>query len=156
MFIPDIREESVQIVFFAVVIGGMAYWLFCVHRFHKILKQMSHDSYPITPAEAVGKHFIPFINILWIFQWPSEMSDYINARGRVSMISGKLIGLLLLLSVLLRFVDGAVGLTVTFAVGIYINAKLKRHIDKVKGVSPDMLPPPPDKDLFGYAPQVRQ
>jgi hypothetical protein len=149
-FIPDVDEESFQVLFLAIVIGASVYWLFCVHRFHKILKELSDSSYPITPSEAVGKHFIPILNLIWIFQWPTEMSDYLNQRGRVRMISGKLIGLLLLFSFLLRFVDGAVGLACTFGVGMYISAKLRRHVARVIESSGEMFPPPPDRDLFGY------
>jgi hypothetical protein len=42
-------------------LGGMIFWLFCVYRFHKVLNEMN-SSYPISPGEAVGKHFIPFYN----------------------------------------------------------------------------------------------
>jgi hypothetical protein len=155
MFIPGFEIETINIVFILIVLSATAYWLFCVYRFHKILAELSSGSYPYTPGEAVGRHFIPILNFIWLFQWPSAMTSYINERGRVRMISGKLIGLLLLISVLLRFVDGGVGLACTFAVGMYLSAKLRRHIESLKGVSPEMFPPPPNPDLFGYVPAGR-
>jgi hypothetical protein len=79
---------------------GIVYWMFCVHRIHKILAEMTGGRYPISPLEAALKHLIPFYNLYWVFKWPGEFSDYVNSRGRVKMISGSLIGLMLLLSLL--------------------------------------------------------
>jgi hypothetical protein len=154
-FVPNVDPAALEIFLVVVVLSGLAYWLFCIYRFHKILNEMSPSGYPVSPGEAVGKHFIPIINIVWIFQWPAEMSRYLNRRGRVQMISGNIIGLFLLLATLARFVDGAVGLAFTFGVTMYLAAKLRRHIELIKGSTPDMMPPPPDKDLFGYKPELR-
>ena len=110
---------------------------------------MTGHRYPIQPGEAVGKHFIPFYNLYWLFVWPSALSRHINQAGQVSMIPGAVLGFLLLVSLLLRYVDGAVGLALTFAVGMYISAKLRKHMKLVKGAAPEMLPPPPpDPSLF--------
>jgi len=142
-------KESFQLVFVIIVLAGWVYWLFCVHRFHKILGEMTGRRYPIQPGEAVGKHFIPFYNFYWLFAWPSELSKHINQGGHVNMLPGAVVGLLLLISLLLRYVDGAIGLALTFAVGLYISAKLRRHMKLVKGVTAEMLPPPPpDPSLF--------
>ena len=130
-------------------LGGWIYWLVCVARFHTILREISRNSYPITGAEAAWKHIIPFYNLVWIFRWPTAMSEYLNRRARVKMVSGGLLGALLLISALIaRFVDGGVGLTGTFAVGMYISAKLRQHVELIKGLSPDMLPPPPDPNWY--------
>ena len=59
--------------------------------------------------------------------------------------SGNLIGLLLLGSLLLRFVDGAIGLTRLFDVTLYLSVKLRRHKQLVKGIE---LPPIPDANMF--------
>ena len=139
--ILEFDEASANLPFILIGLAGWIYWMFCVHRFHKILIEMSRNRYPIGAGEAVGKHFIPFFNLIWIFRWPTAMSDYLNARGRVQVVSGKLLGLLLLLSALTaRLVDGGVGLIGIFAVGIYISTKLRRHMQLVKG---QILPPPP-------------
>ena len=153
---PDLEQETFNLVFIVIMLAGWIYWLFCVHRFHKILREMSHKSYPILPNEAVLRHFIPFYNLVWMFRWPAAFSGYINDRGRVRMVSGNLIGLLLLASFILRFVDGAIALAVIFAAGLYLSAKLRRHIELLKAESPEMLPPLPDKNLFGYLPGQEQ
>ena len=80
---------------------------------------------------------------------PLALSNHINSRDRVRMVSGALIGFLLLLSLLLRYVDGALGLALTFSVGLYISAKLRRHMKFFAVMPPEMLPPsPPDPRVF--------
>ncbi len=156
LFLPGVDEESFNFGFTLIMLSGWTYWLFCVHRFHKLLAELSSNQYPITPGEAVGRHFIPFYNFLWLFRWPSSLSDYVNERGRVRMASGKLIGLVFLGAFVLRFLDGAIGLACMFGGGMYVAAKLRQHIASVRGITADMLPPQPNKDLFGYAPTEDQ
>ena len=143
-------EESVitGIATFLVLLG-VIYWLVCVHRLHKILEQMTNGRYPISPGEAAGKHFIPFYNLYWIFKWPGEFSDYINRKGRVSMIPGAAIGAMLLLATLCRIIlDGAIGLAFLFGVTLYISSRLKAHVKALRGLTPDQLPPLPDPRIF--------
>ncbi len=141
----EMEESMANLLLLFIALSGFIYWLVCVHRFHKILREMSGNQYSITPGEAVGRHFIPFVNLVWIFKWPAAFEEYINGRGRVRMISGNLIGLLLLGSLLLRFVDGAVGLAGLFGVTLYLSAKLRRHMQLAKGIE---LPPMPDANMF--------
>jgi len=58
----------------------------------------------------MGLGRFPLAGAFWIFKWPSELSSYLKRQGRVNIISGGAIGAMLLLSLLLRFVDGAVGM----------------------------------------------
>lgn len=145
----DLNHEMFRLVLILVLLAGWFYWLFCVYRFHSILRELSRNHYPITGPEAIGKHFIPLYNFYWLFKWPDAFSKYINRRARVRMVSGGLLGGLLLLSVLVsRFFDSAVGLAGIFTVGMYMSAKLRRHMELVKGLAPGMLPPPPDASMF--------
>jgi len=139
---------ALDILLPVIAIAAWVYWLVCLYRLHKILKELTNGRYPVSPGEAVGKHFIPIVGIIWLFQWPAQLSDYINERGRVRMISGRLIGAMLLLSLLLRFVDGAVGTAFLFGVTLYVAAKLKRHIKTLAGARADQLPPLPDPRIF--------
>jgi hypothetical protein len=141
-------EESLGLPLAPILIGAFIYWLFCVHRIHKILSELTGHRYPISPGEAAAKHIIPFYNLFWMFKWSVEFSDYLNSKGRVGIISGYAIGAMLLLSVVLRFFDGAVGLAVLFGVTMYVSAKLKKHVRAMKTVSPDQLPPLPDPKIF--------
>ena len=151
----EMDESLAHLLLVLIAISGWIYWLFCVSRFHKILGEVSRNQYPISTFEAVGKHFIPFYNLVWVFRWPVAISEYLNRRGRVQMVSGNLLGVALLVSLLTsRFFDGGIGLIGTFSVGMYISAKLRRHLEAIKGSSPEMLPPPPDKMIFGSADQL--
>jgi hypothetical protein len=138
----------------AVVLGlfglpGLIYWMFCVHRMHKILAQMTDGRYPNTPLETALKHLIPFYNLYWIFKWPGEFSDYINRRGRVKIISGAGLGAMLLLGMIIfRVIDGAIGMTCLFGVTMYMSSKLNAHVKALKGITPDQLPPLPDPQMF--------
>jgi hypothetical protein len=141
--------QGFDLVLILIAIGGWIYWLFCVHRFHKILEELSAGRYPIEPSTAVGYHFVPFYNFIWLFKWPAKLAAYLNEHGRVRIVNGNLLGLLLLISALLRLFDGAIGLAAIYTVTLYISSKLRRHIEQVKGTNPDMLPPPPpDSRVF--------
>jgi len=141
--------QAITAILILISLSGTIYWLFCVHRIHKVLRELTHSRYPVSPNEAAFKHFIPFYNLFWIFSWPTELSTYLNRQGRVSMISGNVIGAMLLLALLItRFIDGAVGMTFEFAVTMYMAAKVKSHVKLLRGVTPDQLPPLPDPRIF--------
>lgn len=144
----ELDEAGINLILTLVAIGGWIYFLVCVHRIHKILNELSRNHYPYTPGEAAGRHIIPFYNFVWIFKWPSALSRYINGKGRVQMVSGGVLGTLLLLSLLLRFFDGAIGMALVFGVMLYISAKVKQHVKAVKGITADQLPPLPDPSIF--------
>jgi hypothetical protein len=40
---------------------GVAYWLLCVYRMHRVLATVTSDRYPIRPLAAVGWHFLPVL-----------------------------------------------------------------------------------------------
>jgi hypothetical protein len=126
-------------------LGGWGYWLYCVHRMHKVLAELTDYRYPIPPGKAAGRHAFPWYNIFWILYWPHCLSVYLNSRGRVRMIPGVLLGLMLLLSLLLVLVDGAVGLAFIFAVTLYLSGKLAEHVKPLGVVTPSLpatLPEP--------------
>jgi hypothetical protein len=118
----------------AAALAGWAYWLFCVHRFHKILREISLDeegdpTYRTTPGQAVGYHFIPFYGIVWLFKWPMDLVRYVNDHSSARMISGGLLGTLYFGSVLvLRLLDGAAGFVLIFALGLYTASKLRQAV----------------------------
>ncbi|MGB6865830.1 MAG: protein kinase, partial [Candidatus Aminicenantaceae bacterium] len=131
--------DDLLLYLLAIGLVGTVYWLFCVHRFHKILREMNR-SYQISPGAAVGYHFIPFYNFYWIFKWPIEFSKYINAQGSVKMVQGGLLGALLLIALLInRFFDGAVGMTFIFGIGTYMANILRRQIQSPISVMPEEI-----------------
>ena len=143
----ELDPAATKGVLVLIGLGGWIYWLFCVGRFHTILYQISRHQYSISNVEAVGKHFIPFYNLVWLFTWPAVLTGYLNRRGRVKIISGYALSAILLVSLLiLRFFDGGLGLIGIFAVATYISHKLRGHL---RNISPGELPPLPDPDWFG-------
>ena len=144
----DLDEQSIDLFLRLILFAGGIYWLACVYKIHKILEELTRGRYPYSPIGAALRHFIPFFNIYWLFKWPIELSDYVASKGRVKMMPGAVIGVLLLLSMLLRLVDGAIGLAVTFGVTMYVSNKLKAHVKGLQGVTPDQLPPLPDPRIF--------
>lgn len=151
LFALDLDPNVAKLVLVAISLSGYIYWLVCVSRFNTILREVSRNHYPITGAEAAWKHFIPFYNLVWIFRWPAAISEYLNGRGRVRMVSGNLLGAILLVSLLTgRFFDSGVGLTGMFVVGMYISAKLRRHVELIG--APGKLPPLPDPNWYQQTP----
>ena len=144
----DLQEHGIDRMLTVILVGGWIYWLVCIHRIHKIMAELTHNRYPISPGEAAGYHLVPFYNLVWIFKWPIQLSEYLNQRGRVKMIAGGLIGTLILLSLLLRFVDGSIGMLCMFAMLMYVSAKVKQHVKTLQGLTPDQLPPLPDPAIF--------
>lgn len=120
-----------SLVLTAIALSAWGYWLFCVHRFHKILEEFARmpgaPAYPVTPGEAVGQHFIPVYNFFWTVKWPMEMTQYLKEQASVEMIPGVFLGIAVLVSLVLRMVvDGFLGLTLMYCVGWYISRKLRR------------------------------
>lgn len=124
-------SEGVAVVYALITIVSWIYWLSCVHRFHVILRQLApyvggQPTYPITPGRAVGYHFIPFFNFVWVFKWPSELSRFVRENSTVSMVSGGVLGLVLLLGLFMARLEGFLGFCCLFGVGLYISSRLRK------------------------------
>ena len=115
---------------------GYGFWLFCIYRFHRILNQVTAGSYAISPWVSVGFHFIPIVNLWWHIKWPGEFSRFIRAQGTMGIWPGALIGVLLLISTLVRFFDGGISLFLIFSIGIYLRSKLTRYLEATGHLPP--------------------
>jgi hypothetical protein len=119
---------------FTASLAGWAYWLFCVHRFHKILREISLDeegdpTYRTTPWKAVGYHFVPIYSVVWIFKWPIDLVRYVNSHSSAQMMSGGTLGTFLFGATLVVLLfDGAAGLAMIFGLGLYIASKLRQAV----------------------------
>lgn len=128
------NESAVGPFTVAAAVAGWIYWFFCVHRFHRILGELSphaggEPTYPISPRQAVGYHFIPFYNLVWYFKWTRELKDFVEGHTSVKMVSAVLLGAVLLLStIVVRLVDGFIGFTLLFAATLYISRQLRRAV----------------------------
>lgn len=105
---------------------GFVYWLVCVHRFHLILADVPGAQYPVSPARAVGFHFIPLYNFYWLFKWPQEIAKFLNARLRRRLMKPCGVGFAVLTAFIVRFVvDPGLGLILMFVTASYISACLR-------------------------------
>jgi hypothetical protein len=112
---------------FLAVFVGTVYWLVCIHRFHVILQCVPGWKHPISPARAVGFHFIPIYYLYWIFKWPKEISKYVNWRFHLPVMKPYLAGSIILAGFVLGlFFDPGFGLIVFFMAISYISACLRR------------------------------
>ena len=146
VFLED--EAALDTALWVIIVAASFYWLYCIHRIHRILAELTNYRYPVEPGRAAARHVFPLYNLFWIIYWPVKLSNYLNARGRVTILSGYLIGAMLLLSVLLRFVDGAISTALLFGVTMYLSNKVAKHVEAVKGVDPNLFPPLPDPEIF--------
>ncbi|MGA2411795.1 MAG: hypothetical protein ABSG46_15595 [Candidatus Binataceae bacterium] len=115
---------------------GVAYWYFCIYRIHAALAEATRSAHPISPTKAVGYHFIPFFNLLWVFKWPRQIAEFVNSRSpRVKMPKYRA-GFFILCGLVILKIDGAIGLCILFA-------STDRIIHRIDGVLPGFLPPHP-------------
>jgi hypothetical protein len=142
-------EDLPESVLIAIFVLGWFYWLFCVHRLHRILEELTGGYYPISTGQAVAFHIIPIFNFYWVFKWPQTFAKYLTESGRVVIAPGGLLGGLLFLSFIARFFDGAISLFGMFGVLTYMTAKLRQHVKIVEESQQSALPPPPDFNAVG-------
>ncbi len=64
------------------------YWLYCVFKIHDAVCSIPGYTHPITPARAVGMHFVPFYNFYWVFKWPSALAGFVNWRMQSKSMNG--------------------------------------------------------------------
>lgn len=140
MFIFIRTVDNIIVLFYVVGAFGILYWLACIYRWHTILGQLSDFKYPISPSASVGWHFMPIYNIFWIFYWPWELSHFIKMQKTINIMHGVIIGTFIFISYILLQFDKIVGTMCIFCVGVYINNRLKLHIDKLLEKYPDGIP----------------
>jgi hypothetical protein len=133
------------------IIGGYVWVLWCVHRFHRILRALTGGQYPISPRAAVGYHFVPLYNLFWMFKWTSELSMYLNMQGLVTVtVGGNLAGALVLSSIAGNFVFG-VAIGGWTGVMLYIEMKLRAHLAAISAQA-GAAPPPAPMSGYGQTP----
>jgi len=130
----SVEQETTPIlfpIFFLIGLGGWIYWFICVYKMHKVLGELTNSAYPITPAAAVGYHFIPFYNIFyWIFKWPAEIAKFVNARLE-RRVASKDTGVFLFLTPFIgRYIDEGIVLIVMFSVGLYLSRKILQVVQE--------------------------
>ena len=120
-------------------LGGYIYWLFCVHRIHKILAEYTQGKYPIAPWKSVAFLFIPLYAVYWIFKWPATLANFVSSRpspdGNARLMRRRLPAIALLISTMITPLFGfeiGIGfqLALVFAVGLYLTRNLERVLPR--------------------------
>ena len=124
------KESKAALSLWGILLGliGLVYWCMSVYKIHKTILVMTDNCYPISPARAVGFGFLPIYNIYWMFKWPSEVMNFINARNNNKDLKLWLPGLLLLFSAIASRIEGAIWLFIDFGVLAYIIGLLKKSL----------------------------
>lgn len=124
---------------------GSFYWLFCIHRIHRVLAQYTRRTYPIAPWRVVALQFIPLFEYYWFFRWTRRLATFLNQRAPGSPAPMLWPGFLLTGASLIGIVPfglGAVGvspeaslklisvfkcvrLLLIFSLGLYYNRRLR-------------------------------
>src|ERR1700681_3181444 len=101
---PELAKEGgiPPLYLFLVSFVGGVYWLVCVYRYHVGIARVPGWKHPISPARAVGFHFIPFYNLYWVFKWPQEIAKFVNGRLPQPIMKPVAIGLAVLAALILR------------------------------------------------------
>jgi hypothetical protein len=127
---PDAVINEIPIpnlyLFLLMFVGGV-YWLVCVYRYHVVMQHAPGWKHPISPARAVGFHFIPVYNLYWVFKWPQEIARFVNWRFRGPVMKPQMVGLMVFAAFVMRFLfDPGLGLILLFLAASYVSGCLRR------------------------------
>ncbi len=125
---PTGGHEIVFILLFLLRLTGFVYWCVCLYKMHKTILSMADNHYPISPARAVGFGFIPFYNIYWMFKWPSEVINFVNARDTSRKLNRWLPGIFMAMSALVGLLNEGLWLFIIFGVLSHLVRALKRSL----------------------------
>jgi hypothetical protein len=113
-------------LFLLMFVGGV-YWLVCVYRYHVVMQRVPGWKHPISPARAVGFHFIPIYNLYWVFKWPQEIARFVNWRFGQQVMKPQMVGLMIFAAFIMRFLfDPGFGLILLFLAASYVSGCLRR------------------------------
>lgn len=125
----EIKFEVPPLEIFLPAFVTRIYWFVCVYRYHKILAAVPGYTHSISPAKAVGFHFIPFFNIFWVFAWPSAIADCVNMRLHAPVMRGWIVGAGILTAFLCQiFLDAGVGAALLFLITGNLAGFLRRAL----------------------------
>jgi hypothetical protein len=114
-------------LFLASFVGGV-YWLVCIYQIHVVMAHIPGWTHPISPARAVGFHFIPFYQFYWVFKWPREIANFVNMRLHQHTMKPVAVGAAVLAALVLRLLDPGFGLILLFFPISYISACVRRAL----------------------------
>lgn len=130
-------------LFLAVFVGGV-YWLVCVYQYHVVMNHIPGWHHPVSPARAVGFHFIPIYNFYWVFKWPQEIAKFVNLSLQRPLMKPEMVGVAVFAAFVVRFlVDPGLGLLLLFVAASYVSACLRQALAAFAAHAPSVEVPPP-------------
>lgn len=130
-------------LFLLMFVGGV-YWLVCVYRYHVVMQHVTGWKHSISPARAVGFHFIPIYNLYWVFKWPQEIARFVNWRFGQPVMKPQMVGLMVFAAFVMRFLfDPGFGLILLFLAASYVSGCLRRAF-ALPPMPPVSAPPSPE------------
>jgi hypothetical protein len=115
-------------LFLSAFVGGV-YWLVCVYQYHVVLAHASGWNHPISPARAVGFHFLPLYNLYWVFKWPQEIARFVNWRLRKPVMKPQAVGIAVFTAFIVRLLlDPGLGLILLFVAFSHVSECLRRAL----------------------------
>lgn len=135
---PELAREGgiPPLYLFLVSFVGGVYWFVCIYRYHVIMNAVPGWSHPISPARAVGFHFIPFYNLYWVFKWPKEIAAFVDLRLRQPVMKPVAVSVAVLAALILRILDPGLGLILLFLPLSYISECLRRAFAAPSAAAP--------------------
>ncbi|HKN75701.1 MAG TPA: hypothetical protein VJW94_11035 [Candidatus Acidoferrum sp.] len=129
-FHPEMAQAPFPIpplYLFLLMLVGWVYWLVCVYRYHEIMKTVPGWKHPISPARAVGFHFLLGYNLYWFYKWPQEIARFVNWRFGQAVMRPRMVGLMFFAAYVLHILfDPGLGLIMLFLAASYVSGCLRR------------------------------
>jgi uncharacterized membrane protein YidH (DUF202 family) len=121
-----------------VSVIGTCYWMFCVHRLHRVLADYTLKTYGISPRRAVGFQFIPIFGYVWSFRWTRQMATFLEQESPGFVMPKIWPGALLVTASVFGIFAPfkAIRLFLIFGFGIYLVRKLKLVLPACRPYSP--------------------
>jgi hypothetical protein len=114
---------------FLIVFVGMVYWLVCIYQLHVVMQHVRGWKHPISPARAVGFHFLPVYYLYWFFKWPKEMARFVNLKLGQPVMKYPIPGVISLVAFFIGLLfDRALGLFLLFFSVSYVTVWLRRAL----------------------------
>jgi hypothetical protein len=107
---------------------ALVYWLVCVHRLHVVLKEVPGWKHPISPARAVGFHFLPVYSLYWLYKWPRELAKFVNWRLQRPALKPEKAGLFVFFAYVSCIVLGPGGMLLLFLCIAYLKEWMRRAL----------------------------
>ena len=111
-FATDARTVQTSLAGFMILVAVL--YLVQVGQIHAVLRKLSDGIYPTSPWGAVGWHFVPFANLVWIVMWPRRVAEWSKGQELPAVPKAWVVQSLAVIWILSRFVVGVLGFMAAF------------------------------------------